>query len=219
MATSIPTERIEIDPERLFGLEYWPPIPAFLVSTSDPAGKTHVSPFSIVTFTSYTAVAEDPETPRIISILIGDYERFEGTFEDSTTYRNIRSTAEFVVNVPTALIVEQLNRAGTPSDDKFGTSKLTPERSKLVNAPSVAECVASFECRLHSIEYHRWLGEIIHGRIVLARIDPNYERTEAAERPRKYPPLYHHAYDDVNGTYYGLSEPIMDEVAGRQRVE
>ena len=33
--------KVELDVDSLFGLEYWPPIPAFLVSTADAAGKAH----------------------------------------------------------------------------------------------------------------------------------------------------------------------------------
>ena len=111
--------------------------------------------------------------------MIGDYERFEETNRGSTTYRDVRSTAEFVVNVPTTGIVEQLNRAGAPAPDKFAASGLTAGPSSVVAAPSVTECIASFECRLESISNHRWLGEIIHGRVVAARVRaPSYQAME-----------------------------------------
>src|SRR5262249_53900807 len=154
----------------LFGLAYWPPIPAFLVSTASKAGKPHVSPFSLVTFTSYTSVAEDAHTPRIVAVVIGDYDRFEGV-QSSTTYRNIRETAEFVVNVPTVEIVREVNQTGAPATDKFAVAGLTPDPSVVLAAPSVAECPVNFECRLEAIDSRRWLGEIVYGRVVATQVD------------------------------------------------
>src|SRR5215472_8066925 len=61
------SDKVLVDVADLFGLSYWPPVPALLISTISPAGTPHVSPFSLVMFTSYANVAEHPQTPKIIS--------------------------------------------------------------------------------------------------------------------------------------------------------
>ncbi len=71
------------------------------------------------------------------------------------------------------------------------------------------------ECRLESISNHRWLGEIIHGRVVAARVDADYQAMEPREPAETHAPLYHHTYDHINGVYYSVGEPILDEVKGR----
>ncbi|MSO42024.1 MAG: flavin reductase family protein [Solirubrobacterales bacterium] len=203
----------DVPVEDLFGFEYWPPIPAFLVSTTSAAGKYHVSPFSLVTFTSYTGVAEDPETPKIISLVIGDYDRFDEV-QRSATYRNIQETGEYVVNVPTLDLATQLNRTGAPSEDKFAKASLHAGASRSVAAPCVEECPVNFECRLESIVNQRWNGEIIHGRVVGVQVSSELAATPAEDRPERFPPLYHYTYDQVNGTYYGLGEAVLDEAKG-----
>ena len=95
------TDKTELSVAGLFGLEYWPALPAFLISTADEAGTPHLAPYSLVFFPSYTNVAEDKDTPKVISLVIGDYDTFAGA-KESRTYRNITNTKEFVVNVPTA---------------------------------------------------------------------------------------------------------------------
>ena len=194
----------------LFGLEYWPPMPAFLVSTASVVGKPHVSPFSLVTFSSYVGVAENPDTPRIIGFGVGDYEVYE-EIQNSSTYRNVRETAEFVVNVPTAAMVEQVDRLGTPSDDKFASGGVTPGKSTAIAAPTVAECPVNFECRLEAIDNRRWLGEIIYGRVVATQVDPELASRPAKERMRSAGPLFHQGWSHEDGTFYGLGEVIREE--------
>ena len=201
---------VAIPSSDLFGLAYWPPIPAFLISTASTAGKPHVSPFSLVTFSSYVAVAEDPETPRIVTVIIGDYDEFE-KIQGSTTYRNIRETGEFVVNVPTAGLVEEVNRLGTPSEDKFASGGITPGEATEVSAPTVAECPVSFECRLEAIDNRRWLGEMIHGRVVATQVDSELAELPDGDRMHQARPLYHQGWSHEGGTFYALGEPIREE--------
>lgn len=204
------TAKTVVASDELFGLAYWPPMPAFLVSTASSAGRSHVSPFSLVTFTSYIGVSEDAETPRIIAVCIGDYDEHE-EIQSSTTYRNIRETAEFVVNVPTAAMVEQVDHLGTPSEDKFASGGVTPGPSTVVAASTVAECPVNFECRLEAIDNRRWLGEIIYGRVVATQVNPELAARPPKERMRSAGPLYHQGWSHEDGTFYGLGEPIREE--------
>lgn len=206
--------KVSLDVDSLFGLSYWPPIPAFLISTISADERTHVSPFSLVMFTSYTNVEEDPQTPKIITFVIGDYERFEGV-SGSTTYRNIRETDEFVVNVPTLSLVKRVNRTGTPNFDKFAAANLHAEPSQMVRAPSVKECAIHFECRLEAIESRRWLGEIIHGRVVAARVWQTLADADPSQRAALLDPLFHQGYDHENGTYFAMGRIVLDEARGQ----
>lgn len=205
------TDKTELSTKDLFGLEYWPALPAFLISTADKAGKPHVAPYSLVFFPSYTNVAEDEDTPKVISLVIGDYDTFAGARE-SRTYRNITTTGEFVVNVPTAKIVASVNTTVFPADDKFAASGLTPEPSVKIAAPAVAECPANYECELLRVEEHRWLGEVIHGKIVAVRVDTALHNTPAKDRMAPLAPVLHYAYDHYNGTYYGLGDVLLEEI-------
>ena len=204
-------DKTELSVKDLFGLEYWPALPAFLISTADEAGKPHLAPYSLVFFPSYTNVAEDDDTPKIISLVIGDYDTFAGA-KESRTYRNITTTGEFVVNVPTAKIVEQLNTTVFPAEDKFAASGLSPEPSAKITAPAVAECPVNYECELLRVEEHRWLGEVIYGKVVGVRVDASLHETPAKDRMAPLAPVFHYAYDHYNGTYYGLGDVLLEEI-------
>ena len=204
-------DKTELSTKDLFGLEYWPALPAFLISTADEAGKPHVAPYSLVFFPSYTNVAEDDDTPKIISLVVGDYDTYAGA-KESRTYRNITTTGEFVVNVPTAKIVDCVNTTVFPAEDKFAASGLTPEPSARIAAPGVAECPANYECELLRVEEHRWLGEVIYGKVVGVRVDASLRDTPAKDRMAPLAPVLHYAYDHYNGTYYGLGDVLLEEI-------
>ena len=203
--------KTELPAKDLFGLQYWPALPAFLISTADNEGKPHLAPYSLVFFPSYTNVAEDDDTPKIISLVIGDYDTYAGARE-SRTYRNIANTKQFVVNVPSAKIVNQLNTTVFPAADKFAASGLTPEPSAKINAPSVAECLVNYECELLGIEERRWLGEIIYGKVIAVQVDTELHNAPAKERMAPLAPVFHYAYDHFNGTYYGLGDTLLEEL-------
>ena len=205
------TDKTELPVKDLFGLEYWPALPAFLISSADDAGKPHLAPYSLVFFPSYTNVAEDDDTPKIISLVIGDYDTYAGA-KESRTYRNITTTGEFVVNVPTAKIVEQLNTTVFPAEDKFAASGLTPEPSAKIAAPAVAECLVNYECELLRVEDHRWLGEVLYGKVVGVRVDAGLHSAPAKDRMAPLAPVFHYAYDHYNGTYYGLGKVLLEEI-------
>ena len=205
------TDKTELPVKNLFGLEYWPALPAFLISSADDAGKPHLAPYSLVFFPSYTNVAEDDDTPKVISLVIGDYDTYAGA-KESRTYRNITTTGEFVVNVPTAKIVEQLNTTVFPAEDKFAASGLTPEPSAKIAAPAVAECLVNYECELLRVEDHRWLGEVLYGKVVGVRVDAGLHSAPAKDRMAPLAPVFHYAYDHYNGTYYGLGKVLLEEI-------
>lgn len=63
----------------------------------------------------------------------------------------VRKSKECVINIPTIDIAETVVKIGNTSGrdiDKFETFGLTPLPAKKVVAPLIAECFASFECKL-----------------------------------------------------------------------
>lgn len=68
------------------------------------------------------------------------------------SYELIRASGECVLNLPTTAQIEQVLGVGSTTGaeiDKFAAFGLTEEPSERVGAPSIRECHAQFECRLH----------------------------------------------------------------------
>jgi flavin reductase (DIM6/NTAB) family NADH-FMN oxidoreductase RutF len=113
----------------------------------------------------------------------------------------IRASGECVINLPTSSQLEAVLGVGSTSGadiDKFAAFGLTPEASALVAAPSIRECHAQFECRLHDdslVErYDFFIWEVVAAR--------------AAARPR-HPETLHYKGD---GTFM-----VAGKVIRRQR--
>ncbi len=84
------------------------------------------------------------------------------------SFRLIKETREFVVNIPTMEIVEETLFCGRRSGkkhDKFKETNLTPFPAKTVKTSIVKECIAHLECRLKKSfttgDHTIFLGEIV----------------------------------------------------------
>ena len=84
------------------------------------------------------------------------------------TYGNLMERKAFTVNVPSEGHAREADYVGIASGrkvDKFAASGLTPIRSKLVDAPYVAEFPLVLECRLlRTVEiglHTQFVGEIV----------------------------------------------------------
>ncbi len=103
-----------------------------LVTTIDHAGQPNVATFAWVMSTSH-----DPE---LIAVSVA---------KARYTYECL--TDEFVVNLPTKDLVDQVWTVGKlsgRSTNKFLVTGLTPIPSLVVRPPRVAECVTHLECRI-----------------------------------------------------------------------
>ena len=70
------------------------------------------------------------------------------------TYGMIEKSKEFALNLPGDGMEEAVRICGTMTGrdtDKFAEAKLTKEKSKEIAAPSIAECSATIECKLHEV--------------------------------------------------------------------
>ena len=125
------------------------PRPIAFVSSLSEDGIPNLAPFSFFTVLN--------DVPPVIGISIG--QRFGKNEKD--TLRNIRATGEFVVNVVSEAIAEQMNVASLdwqPEVDEFQAASLDPEADNLfVRPPRVRQSPAQLECKLERlIDYPRY---------------------------------------------------------------
>ena len=119
------------------------PRPIAFVSTVDAAGIRNLAPFSY-----FTACSSNPPVVCFCASVR------PGPRPHKDTLENIRATGEFVVNIVSEEIAEQMNLCSAevpPEVDEFELSGLTPLESDLVKPPRVAESKVQMECRLRQI--------------------------------------------------------------------
>lgn len=119
------------------------PRPIALVSTVSAKGEPNLAPFSFFTVAAYNPM-----------LIVFFPLRFKIEDQVKDTVRNIRETAEFVVNITTEDIAEAVNAASgsyAHGVNEFQISGLTPVKSKVVKPFRVKESPISMECRLHKL--------------------------------------------------------------------
>jgi flavin reductase (DIM6/NTAB) family NADH-FMN oxidoreductase RutF len=139
------------------------PRPIAFVSTVSAAGVNNLAPFSF-----FNAVCGDP--PVIC---------FSPVWRNppKDTLANIRASGEFVVNIVSEEIAEQMNLCSgeyPPDVDEFKMSGLTPAPSDLIRPPRVAESHVNMECKLLQlveISAKPMGGNIVIGEVVRFHVD------------------------------------------------
>jgi flavin reductase (DIM6/NTAB) family NADH-FMN oxidoreductase RutF len=128
------------------------------VTSMDEEGRMNAAPFS-----SYNYLCTDPPV-----VGFGVMNRPGEHFVPKDTARNIRRTGEFVVNVVTEDLLEQMNVCATdfPADiNELEMAGLTTVASHKVKVPRIAQAHAALECIEHeTIEIGR--SRIVLGRVV-----------------------------------------------------
>jgi flavin reductase (DIM6/NTAB) family NADH-FMN oxidoreductase RutF len=142
------------------------PRPIALVTSLSEAGQLNAAPFS-----AYNYLCTDPPV-----VALGVTNRPEDRSVPKDTARNIRRTGEFVVNVVTEDLLEQMNICATdfPADvDELEMAKLTTVPSEIVKVPRIAEAHAALECReLTTMEIGR--SRIILGQVVSMFVEDRF---------------------------------------------
>ena len=92
------------------------------------------------------------------------------------SYDIIKNSGEFVINLPPESLVSAVDTCGVKSGkdtDKFALCKLTAEKSAKVDAPSIAQCPISIECKVFEA---RELGShtMFMADILSVDVDPKY---------------------------------------------
>lgn len=97
------------------------------------------------------------------------------------SFEMIRKSRECVINVPTADMIDTVVGIGNCSGaevDKFAEFDLATEPATQVKAPLLAECHASFECRLADAsmvgKYRFFIFEVLQAHVAAS---PKYPRT------------------------------------------
>ncbi|WP_349740488.1 flavin reductase family protein [Roseateles cavernae] len=113
------------------------PRPIGWISSRDAAGVLNLAPYSFFNAFNYT--------PPIIGFASTGWK---------DTVRNIEATGEFVWNLATRELAEQMNAscaAVPPEVDEFALAGLATAPSRIVGVPRVAAALVSFECRLSQL--------------------------------------------------------------------
>ena len=142
----MPSEKIVIDPctdpaniyKLLIGSVV--PRPIAFVSTISGEGIPNLAPFSF-----FNVICANPP---VVSFASG----FRVPEKD--TLANVRANREFVVNIVTEEIAEQMNLCSGDYEagiDEFGISGLTQAPSDLIRPPCVAESPMNMECKVLQI--------------------------------------------------------------------
>ncbi|MDC6447626.1 flavin reductase family protein [Alphaproteobacteria bacterium] len=116
------------------------PRPIGWISSVDKKGNANLAPYSY-----FNAIADNP--PQVMFAASSN----DKPLNKKDTLLNILATKEFVVNFATSATRKEMNLSSidAPRDkDEFIISKLKKRKSKLVNAPSVANSPVNLECKL-----------------------------------------------------------------------
>jgi len=142
------------------------PRPIALITSMDEKGGLNAAPFS-----AYNYLCTDPPI-----VGIGVTDRPASEFVPKDTARNIRRTGQFVVNVVTEDIAQQMNICAT--DFPAGISELEMANlatapSTVVKVPRIASAHAALECIEHTtLEIGR--SRIILGRVVSIYVEDKF---------------------------------------------
>lgn len=147
------------------------PRPIAFVTTIDKQGVVNAAPFSF-----FTAICADP-----LLICFSPMRRGkDGAKKD--TLLNIEDTKEFVINIVSEDIVEQMNTCATefpPDFDEAEIAGLTKSNSQKVNPPRINESKIHLECTLFKVLHfgsHAGAGSLVIGKVEHVHIaDDLYE--------------------------------------------
>ena len=125
---------------------------------------------NLAPFSFFNVVGDDP--PHVM------FSTVRGNNTNKDTLNNVLTTKQFVVNMVTEELVEQMNMTSQsiPSNEsEFDLANLTPIASTKVKPPRVKESPITMECELvhhYTLENHKTGGAtIIIGRIVMFHVD------------------------------------------------
>lgn len=175
------------EPSKGHGLSHDPfkaiiaPRPIGWISTVDEEGRGNLAPYSF--FNAFSSA------PPIIGFSSEGWKH---------SAANIAATGEFVFNLATSALADQMNQTGAAlpeGEDEMLAAGLTPAPCRLVRAARVAESPAALECRLIEIielkdldgaKLNRFL---VLGQAVGVHIDPAFLTPEGLFDTARASPL------------------------------
>jgi len=162
------------------------PLPAVMVSCADSSGNSN-----IITVAWAGTVCTNPP---MVSISVRP---------ERHSYKMIRETGEFVINLTTKDLTFATDFCGVRSGrdvDKFSEMKLTKEKASQVNVPMIGESPVNIECKVTEVKelgsHHMFLAEV-----AAVHVDERYlDENQKFELRKAEPMVYSH------GEYYQLGE-------------
>ncbi len=140
------------------------PRPIGWISTVDENGINNLAPFSF-----FNVVGEDPPHVMFSTVRTGN--------KNKDTLNNVLANKQFVVNLVTEDVVEQMNTTSNAVEntvDEFQLAHLTPIPCELIKPKRVAEAKAHFECEMvhhYFLEDHKNGGAcIVIGKVLMMHI-------------------------------------------------
>lgn len=141
------------------------PRPIGWISSISKEGIFNLAPFSF-----FNAVGDDP--PHVM------FSTSRGNNTNKDTLTNVLDTKQFVVNMVTEALAEQMNSTAQPipaHESEFDFANLTPIPSLKIKPPRVKESLITMECELvhhYTLEQHKFGGAtIMIGKIVMFHVD------------------------------------------------
>ncbi|MDR9418305.1 flavin reductase family protein [Gracilimonas sp.] len=153
------------------------PRPIAWISSVGKSGVFNLAPYSYFNVISHNPIMF------IISIGKGSNVGKDG---DKDTLANIKETGDFVINMVSASLAEQMQISSgvyTREESEFEKSGLTPIESNLVTAPRVKEALINMECKLNRVmelgDFNQVIGELecfhINDEVYMENDKVNYE--------------------------------------------
>ena len=159
------------------------PRPIAWVATIDENGIDNLAPFSF-----FNVVSEDPPHIMFSTVRTGN--------KNKDTLNNILDNQQFVVNLVTEDVVEQMNTTSqsvAADVNEFELANVTPIESIYIKPKRVKESLVQFECEMvhhYFIEKHQNGGAcIIIGKIITMHIDDSILMENHKINVEKYKPV------------------------------
>ena len=159
------------------------PRPIAWVATVDENGIDNLAPFSF-----FNVVSEDPPHIMFSTVRTGN--------KNKDTLNNILANKQFVVNLVTEDVVEQMNitsQSVAADVNEFELANVTPIESIYIKPKRVKESLVQFECEMahhYFIEKHQNGGAcIIIGKIITMHIDDSILMENHKIDLEKYKPV------------------------------
>jgi len=178
------------------------PSPVLVIGTYGPDGKPNIMT------AAWGGIASSK--PPCISVSLR---------EATLSFHNIKQAGAFTVNIPSEKHLKEADFVGMVSGrecDKFGTTRLTPEKSRLVNAPIVKEFPYALECALlqqvdlgsHTMFIGNIVGMVADGDVLNSHKLPDIEKVR---------PILWGSFGTM--AYYGIGSKLGDAFSVGKEVQ
>ncbi|MCW5823493.1 MAG: flavin reductase family protein [Cyanobacteria bacterium TGS_CYA1] len=153
------------------------PRPIAWVSTRSNSGVDNLAPFSF-----FNAVSANPPLLAFAPALHAVAEPGSNKGVAKDTLRNIKDNGEFVINIVSYDLREQMNASSgnfAKEVSEFDKTGLTRAQSEMIKPPRVLECKISFECRLYKLlEFGEEpsSGNLVIGSVLCVHLDDSVYR-------------------------------------------